>query len=163
VSQSDELARKTIINQKCKFLIAIDDDGHKKMFHVEDFVGLNPAWLIIELAISPLGNTKDDMMNYVVKCCVSFFGIILYEDDSTTIAPIEITDDREDSYITEKKSAQDYKAYDHIRKQGTKAFHLEVAKSDTPFFKISCQPRAQNETGHQVLWQICQAHSHTGD
>jgi hypothetical protein len=36
--------------------------------------------------------------------------------------------------LPEKKSAQDNRAYDHIREQGKKAFHLEVAKSDTPFF-----------------------------
>ncbi len=34
----------------------------------------------------------------------------------------------------EKKLAQDNKAYDHIREQGKKALHLEVAKSDIPFF-----------------------------
>ncbi len=36
--------------------------------------------------------------------------------------------------LHEKKSAQDNRAYDHIREQGKKAFHLEVAKSDIPFF-----------------------------
>ncbi len=36
--------------------------------------------------------------------------------------------------LPEKKSAQDNRAYDHICEQGKKAFHLEVAKSDIPFF-----------------------------
>jgi hypothetical protein len=36
--------------------------------------------------------------------------------------------------LPEKKSAKDNKSYDHIRKQGKKAFHLEVAKSDLAFF-----------------------------
>ncbi len=36
--------------------------------------------------------------------------------------------------LPEKELAQDNKAYDHIHEQGKKAFHLEVAKSDTPFF-----------------------------
>jgi hypothetical protein len=36
--------------------------------------------------------------------------------------------------LPEKKSAQDNRAYDHIREQGKKAFHLEVAKSDISFF-----------------------------
>ena len=36
--------------------------------------------------------------------------------------------------LPEKKSAKDNKAYDHIREQGKKAFHLEVAKSDLAFF-----------------------------
>ncbi len=33
-----------------------------------------------------------------------------------------------------EKRKQDNKAYDHIREQGKKAFHFEVAKSDIPFF-----------------------------
>jgi hypothetical protein len=37
-----------------------------------------------------------------VKCCAPLFAKILYVDDSAAIAPIEITDDREDSYITDK-------------------------------------------------------------
>jgi hypothetical protein len=37
-------------------------------------------------------------------------------------------------HLPEKKSAQDNKAYDHIREQGKKAFHLEVEKSDISFF-----------------------------
>jgi hypothetical protein len=72
------------------------------MFCVEDFVSLYPAWPIIELAISPSGNTKDDRMNHFVKCCASLFAEMLYVDDSTAIAPIKITDGREDSYITNK-------------------------------------------------------------
>jgi hypothetical protein len=36
--------------------------------------------------------------------------------------------------IPEKKSTKDNKSYDHIREQGKKAFHLEVAKSDLAFF-----------------------------
>jgi hypothetical protein len=43
-------------------------------------------------------------MNNFVKCCVSLFAGILYVDDTAAIAPIEITDDREDSYITNKAS-----------------------------------------------------------
>ena len=35
-----------------------------------------------------------------------------------------------------EKRKQDNKAYDHIREQGKKAFHFEVAKSDIPFFKF---------------------------
>jgi len=38
--------------------------------------------------------------------------------------------------LPEKKSAKDNKAYDHIREQGKKAFHLEVAKSDLAFFSF---------------------------
>jgi hypothetical protein len=49
-SLSEVLASRSIINRQRKLLIEIDDDGHKKMFHVEDFVGLYPSWPIIELA-----------------------------------------------------------------------------------------------------------------
>ncbi len=70
------------------------------MFHIEDFVGLYPAWPITELTISPSSDTKDDMINHFVKCCASLFAKILYVDDSTVIAPIEITNEREDSYMT---------------------------------------------------------------
>jgi hypothetical protein len=38
--------------------------------------------------------------------------------------------------LSEKKSAKDNKAYNHIREQGKKAFHLEVAKSDLAFFSF---------------------------
>jgi hypothetical protein len=57
---------------------------------------------IIEIAISLSGNTKDDMMNHFMKCCASLFAEVLYVDDSAAIAPIEITNDTEDSYITDK-------------------------------------------------------------
>ncbi len=102
MSQSNEPARKSIIDQQQKLLITVDDNGHEKMFHMEDFVDLYPVWPIIEIAISPSGNTKDDMMNHFVKCCMSLFTKMLYVDDSTAIVPIEITNDREDSYITNK-------------------------------------------------------------
>jgi hypothetical protein len=36
--------------------------------------------------------------------------------------------------LPEKKSTKDSKAYNHIREQGKKAFHLEVAKPDLAFF-----------------------------
>jgi hypothetical protein len=42
-SKTNEPARKTTIKLQCKLLILIDNDGHEKMFHVEDFVGLYPA------------------------------------------------------------------------------------------------------------------------
>ena len=36
--------------------------------------------------------------------------------------------------LPERKSSKDNKAYDHMREQGKKAFHLEVAKPDLAFF-----------------------------
>jgi hypothetical protein len=103
-SLSEVPASRSIIDRQCKLLIEIDDDGHKKMFHLEDFVSLYPSWPIIKLTISPMGNTKDNRMNHFIKCCASLFAEILYVDDTTAIAPIEITDNRKDSYITDKAS-----------------------------------------------------------
>jgi hypothetical protein len=103
-SLSEVPASRSIIDRQRKLLIEKDDDLHEKMFHVEDFVGLYPSWPIIELAISLMGNTKDDRMNHFVKCCTSLFAEILYVDDTAVIAPIEINDNRKDSYITNKAS-----------------------------------------------------------
>jgi hypothetical protein len=41
-SLSEVPASRSIINRQRKLLIEIDDDGHEKMFHAEDFVGLYP-------------------------------------------------------------------------------------------------------------------------
>jgi hypothetical protein len=69
---------------------------------VEDFVGLYPAWPIVEIVISPTGNAKEERMNTSVKCILLLFGEILYVDDTAAIAPLEITDDSEENYITDK-------------------------------------------------------------
>jgi hypothetical protein len=34
--------RRTIVDRQRKLLITLDDNGHQKMFHVKDFVGLYP-------------------------------------------------------------------------------------------------------------------------
>jgi hypothetical protein len=65
-SLSEVPASGSIIDRQRKLLIEIDDDVHKKMFHVEDFVGLYPSWPIIKTAISPMGNSNDDRMNHFV-------------------------------------------------------------------------------------------------
>jgi hypothetical protein len=69
---------------------------------VEDFAGLYPAWPIIEVAILPTGNAKEERMNMFVKCITALFGEILYVDYSACIAPLEITDDKNDNYIFDK-------------------------------------------------------------
>jgi hypothetical protein len=90
----------SIIDRQRKLYIEVGDDMHKKTFHVEDFFGLYPSWPIIELAISPSDNNKDDRMNHFVNCCASLFAEILYVDDTAAIALLAITDDSKDSYIT---------------------------------------------------------------
>ncbi len=92
----------SITNRQHKLYIEVGDDGHEKTFHIEDFCGLYPSWPIIELAISPLGNNKDDKMSHFVKCCAFLFAEILYVNDTAAIAPLAITGDSKDSYITDK-------------------------------------------------------------
>jgi hypothetical protein len=57
-----------ILDKQRKLLIYLGEDGQNKEFHVEDFVGLYPAWPIVEVAISPTGNAKEERMNMFVKC-----------------------------------------------------------------------------------------------
>ena len=56
---NDEPQDKVILDKQCKLLINLGEDGQKKAFHVEDFVGLYPAWPIVEVAIAPTGNAKE--------------------------------------------------------------------------------------------------------
>jgi hypothetical protein len=48
---NDDPSRKTIQDKQHKLLINIGEDGQNEEFHVEDFVGLYPAWPIVEIAI----------------------------------------------------------------------------------------------------------------
>jgi hypothetical protein len=99
---NDDPSRKTILDKQRKLLINLGKDGHNKAFHVEDFVGLYPAWPIVEVAILPTGNEKEERMKWFVKCITSLFGEILYVDDTATIAPLKINDNNEENYITDK-------------------------------------------------------------
>jgi hypothetical protein len=56
----------------------------------------------VEVAILPTGNAKEERMNMFVKCITALFGEILYVDNTACIAPLEITDDNEDNYISDK-------------------------------------------------------------
>jgi hypothetical protein len=95
-------AKRTILNKQSKLLINLGEDRQMKAFHVEDFVGLYPAWLIVEVAISPTGNAKEERMNMFLKGITALFGEILFVDDTVCIPPLEITDNNNDNYISEK-------------------------------------------------------------
>jgi hypothetical protein len=95
-------SRRTILDRHCKLLINLGEDGHNKAFHVEDFIGLYPAWPIVEVAISPTGNSKEERINMFVKCITGLFGEILHVDNTACIALLEFTDDNEDNYISNK-------------------------------------------------------------
>ncbi len=95
-------SRKTILDRHRKLLINLGEDRHNKTFHMEDFVGLYPAGQIVEVAIFPTGNAKEERMNMFVKCITSLFGKILYIDDAAAMAPLKITNDNKENYITDK-------------------------------------------------------------
>ncbi len=71
-------------------------------FYVKDFAGLFPVWPIIELAMSPTGQTKDERMTQFVKCITSLFGEIFIVDKRAAIAPIAISNDLQEDMITDK-------------------------------------------------------------
>jgi hypothetical protein len=100
--RDDNPVRKTILDRNRRVLITLGDDGNKKSFHVEDFAGLYPVWPIVEVAILPIGNAKEERMNMFVKCITSLFGKILYVDDTAGIIPLEITNDNKDNFIHDK-------------------------------------------------------------
>ncbi len=264
---------------------------------MEDFAGLFPAWPIIKVAILPTGNMKEERMNMFVKCITALFGEILYVNNSACIAPLKITDNNNDNYISDKaqlssnftklgkcimisggswvfnkkekgssdvyarfclksqvpteeiinrmsfeftrlggtklykkqmqamemetpmmllfvsnrtehssialdmkqlmelayddiktklmmpeeyknrdmptfslkvnaprlpeKKKNDNKAYDHLREQGKKAFHFEVAKSDIPFFKFLCNRAHRMKLDTKYFGKFAKAHGHT--
>ena len=99
---TNDLSRRTILDRHLKLLVNLGEDGHNKTFHVEDFIGLYPAWPIVEVAILPTGNAKEERMNMFVKCITALFWEILYVDNTACIAPLEITDDNKDNYISNK-------------------------------------------------------------
>ncbi len=56
-----------ILDKQRKLLISIGEDGQNKEFHVEDFVGLYPAWPIVEKTMLPTGNAKEKKDEYICE------------------------------------------------------------------------------------------------
>ncbi len=50
----------------------------------------------------PTGNAKEERMNMFTKWITTLFREILYVDDTVCIAPLEITDNNKDNYISDK-------------------------------------------------------------
>jgi hypothetical protein len=93
----------SVIHDKANRLLKEVKIGHEVHgFYVEDFAGLFPVWPIIELAISPTGQTKDERMTQFVKCITSLFGEILIVDERAAIVPIAISNDLQEDMITDK-------------------------------------------------------------
>jgi hypothetical protein len=75
-----------VIHNRANKLLREVKSGHEAYsFHIEDFTGLFPVWPIIELAMLPTGQTKDEKMNKFVKCVTSLFGEILIVDEKAAI------------------------------------------------------------------------------
>ena len=89
-------------NRTNKLFREYSDDGHKETsFHIANVASLTPIWPIIEFSMAPLGATKDERMNLIVKCIRALLGEFLYVDDTAMIATLSITNDRS-LYITSK-------------------------------------------------------------
>ncbi len=84
-----------------------DNNKQEQQFHVEDFIGLFPAWPIIELSIAPTGSTKDERMTSFLCCFAALFNEIKYVDDIAAIAPINIYDDSKDNFIVDRSGLPD--------------------------------------------------------
>ncbi len=71
-------------------------------YHVTDFAGLYPVRLIVEFSMAPNRATKDKRMTSFIKCVTALLGEMLYIDDMAMIAPIDITNNNEASFIKSK-------------------------------------------------------------
>jgi hypothetical protein len=83
------------------FQVFSDNAMKETSYHVSDFAGLYPVWLIIESSMAPTGTSKDERMNSFTKCMTALLGEILYVDDTAQIATILITEDKS-HYISSK-------------------------------------------------------------
>ncbi len=91
-----------ILNRVNKLLREMKSRHEVDSYHVEDFAGLFPVWPIVELAMSPTGQTKDERMTQFVKCIIRLFGEILIVDEKAAIAPIAISNNLAEDMITDK-------------------------------------------------------------
>ncbi len=106
ISDDDDSQNKTHIKEvhdRSNMLFKeYSDDGVKETsYHVTDFSGLYPVWLIIKFSMAPTGEMKDNPMTSFTKCVVELLGEILYVHDTAKIATISIMED-ESRYIGSK-------------------------------------------------------------
>jgi hypothetical protein len=90
-----------VIHDNSNKLLKEMTGGHLTEFHVKDFVGLFPIWLIVKLALAPSGASKDKRMTQYVRSISALFGKILLVDKKATIAPIKIMNDKPEDMITD--------------------------------------------------------------
>jgi hypothetical protein len=92
-----------VVHNKANKLLKVVEGGHVVYgYHVKDFSGLFPVWPIIELALTPTGQTMDEKMTQFVRCISSLFGKILLVDEKAAIAPIAISNDNPEDMISDK-------------------------------------------------------------
>ncbi len=92
-----------MVHDRANKLLKVVEGGHVVYgYHVEDFSGLFPIWPIIELALTPTGQTMDEKMTQFVRCISSLFGEILLVDEKAAIAPIAISNDNPEDMILDK-------------------------------------------------------------
>jgi hypothetical protein len=96
-----------IIHRNQKMYSMRNNNKQEQWFHVEDFIGLFPAWPVIELSIAPTGSTKDKRMTSFLRCFAALFNEIKYVNDTAAIAPINIYDDSKDNFIVDRSGLPD--------------------------------------------------------
>jgi len=102
-----EQGENYIIDRSRKMYITRDDNKQEQRFHVEDFIGVFPAWPIIELSIAPTGSTKDEWMTSFLHFFAALFNEIKYNDNTAAIAPINIYDDSKENFIVDRSGLPD--------------------------------------------------------
>jgi hypothetical protein len=70
--------------------------------HVTDFAGLYPVWSIVKFSMVPNGATKEERMASLIKCVMALLREMWYVDNAAMIAPIDITNKDEASFIKSK-------------------------------------------------------------
>ncbi len=96
-----------IFNRSQKMYIMRDNNNQEQRFHVEDFIGVFPAWPIIELLIAPTGSTKDKRMTSFLRCFAALFNEIKYVDNTAAIAPVNIYDNSKENFIVDRSGLPD--------------------------------------------------------
>jgi hypothetical protein len=84
-----------------KLLRVLSEDGTNEIcYHVADFADRYPVWPIIEFSMSPTGTSKDERMTSLTKCVPALLGEMLYVNNKAMIAPLLITDNDKENYIS---------------------------------------------------------------
>ena len=93
-----------ILDKDQKLYQVYSNDGLKETaYHAVDFAGFYPIWPIVEFSMVPAGASKDERMVSFTKCVTTLLGEMLYVDDTTMIAPIDINNDDDKQFIKTKK------------------------------------------------------------